>query len=867
VNVNDVNGRSTAYESASAARSAVPTAYRKSGLNITYLLSTGWVIEQFIGDDVDDWAVADNWTTIGPVSVTQNTSTGHTDITVGKTTTPVASVEDINELKQKITPSAFFEVKGTSQQYSNNTIGSGYEPKMGQISKVTITNTGEVYTQVSLYVRYVGDSSNTPLGNLIAISAGDSVERIVTATKDVDYYGLSISSGATDLEVDIVGQYGIEVDIEKTQEDIASLDKHINTLDFNVDDTNARLDGQKQNYVSGGFLTPNGLVVEEQGWNISDYIPFSSGIVNWHFGDIDAVFETYPALCVYDSDHNYLDYYTSHNYTYDRIINISVPNAAYIRVSFADTYKGDRNTIPVTINGVDWKIKEYVASIIKDAHWKSFPLGNLSQADVELPSGNLVYNNAYSPKRVAMNSKTVVPFENTLFRFRYPLDYPYELSVVIYYGGSVGQFANNINIYVWDETVQLPVSAKTLRIAIRARLRYNATGADNWVNLSLSQVEQWLSDGTFVIEYYDKDARDINERNEAIEAKAMAIRRVCDSESVVDNGMNLLPVFAHISDLHGDIVRYKSFLDYCKSFGVDFALNTGDSTLYNHPDNTGFVPYYAGKTSVPLLFCIGNHESRPTGQSTMFLDNMSELVTQQGYLKADDTPADHCYYYKDFDAKMIRVIAINYYEDGVYLGKLGQEQVTWFIDTLASTPQGYGVIVILHSPEDVIVAPSGKSTFMQDSAPYDGFYVGIRAIMEIVDAFIGKTTLQKEYMEYTNTITIDADFTNVDASTEFIAYACGHRHKDCIGYYQHSQYRQLCLCITCGLALFGDSSNPDWANLCDLPRGGEGTVQDAFNLYAIDRANGNIRIARIGANMTTLLTERDVMIMPYKDII
>ena len=93
VNVNDINGRSAAYESASAARSAVPTAYRKSGLNITYLLSTGWVIDQFFGDDVDDWTVADNWKTIGPVSVSQN-STGGYDITVGGSVANVAQQDN-----------------------------------------------------------------------------------------------------------------------------------------------------------------------------------------------------------------------------------------------------------------------------------------------------------------------------------------------------------------------------------------------------------------------------------------------------------------------------------------------------------------------------------------------------------------------------------------------------------------------------------------------------------------------------------------------------------------------------------------------------------------------------------------------------
>ncbi len=86
VNVNDVNGQSTEYETASAGRSAVPTAYRKSGLNITYLLSTGWVIEQFIGDDVSNWGVADNWKTIGPVSSTRNADINANLLNIGGNT-------------------------------------------------------------------------------------------------------------------------------------------------------------------------------------------------------------------------------------------------------------------------------------------------------------------------------------------------------------------------------------------------------------------------------------------------------------------------------------------------------------------------------------------------------------------------------------------------------------------------------------------------------------------------------------------------------------------------------------------------------------------------------------------------------------
>ena len=89
--------------------------------------------------------------------------------------------------------------------------------------------------------------------------------------------------------------------------------------------------------------------------------------------------------------------------------------------------------------------------------------------------------------------------------------------------------------------------------------------------------------------------------------------------------------------------------------------------------------------NTPMLFCIGNHESFPTGQTSLFEDNIQPLATRQGYLITLDTITDKCYYYKDFESKKIRVIAINYYEDGIYDGHLGQDQIDWFCATLQST--------------------------------------------------------------------------------------------------------------------------------------------------------------------------------------
>lgn len=103
LNVNVWNGTTTPYDYPATARAAVPANKRKYGLEITYLLDdVGWVKDQFIGDDLTDWGVADNWQVVGPVSVSQNTETGHDKITIGGVDYETASVEDVSQLQQEV---------------------------------------------------------------------------------------------------------------------------------------------------------------------------------------------------------------------------------------------------------------------------------------------------------------------------------------------------------------------------------------------------------------------------------------------------------------------------------------------------------------------------------------------------------------------------------------------------------------------------------------------------------------------------------------------------------------------------------------------------------------------------------------------
>lgn len=98
-NVNNYNEQSSAYGSSALARAAVPTNVKKLGLVITYKLSDGWYIDQFIGSDISGWGTASNWKVLGPVSVSQNPQTGDIDLSIGSESFSAANSRAANGVK------------------------------------------------------------------------------------------------------------------------------------------------------------------------------------------------------------------------------------------------------------------------------------------------------------------------------------------------------------------------------------------------------------------------------------------------------------------------------------------------------------------------------------------------------------------------------------------------------------------------------------------------------------------------------------------------------------------------------------------------------------------------------------------------
>jgi len=413
-------------------------------------------------------------------------------------------------------------------------------------------------------------------------------------------------------------------------------------------------------------------------------------------------------------------------------------------------------------------------------------------------------------------------------------------------------------------------------------------------NLTIAEMNTFVSSGAVKILYKRRDLP-VEKRNYDNEkfVKAALYRLGWTTEEVQTlQGLNSMPIITHISDLHGDFKRFENFMEYSNIIKASVAVSTGDNVLYNYVNGSKYMKDVLVKhTGVPFASCIGNHECLPKNtynNSDLFNAFVSPYITQGGYLASVGTTPTLPYYYIDNATYKLRLITINQFDNGCYYGeglggRLGQAQITWLCNTLLSTPAGYGVVIAMHSNEAKVNTPQTMSAWNQtvnwdgrdeDTYGYavNGLYVNaIRPIRTIVDAFISKTALSTSYDENTingnngETVTINVDFTNVNEGVEFICYITGHRHKDNVGYVDGATNKQLLFNIVCGNCHYPRYSSLSFAEGCDIPRGDRGATQDAFNVYAIDRKSGAVRVGRVGSDFTYEGVERKFLIAPYKD--
>ena len=421
------------------------------------------------------------------------------------------------------------------------------------------------------------------------------------------------------------------------------------------------------------------------------------------------------------------------------------------------------------------------------------------------------------------------------------------------------------NLY-WLESgdeIELPSGSNYYRVAIAKQ--------DNTADISLNELE---SANLHI--YYDGYKTDFSPYDAAANATMLSVPSGSTSMDY-----RTLPSFIHTSDVHGDYERVKRFAEYAERLGVDMAAVTGDITGYSvHADSNHFEWFHEIINDSPVLWglCVGNHDSHlssgNTSQGTMEDADVYDIFYAPVATKIGNTTGK-LWYVKDIAAKKIRVISLDLYQyGGVWTYTFfTQEQLTWLCSALASTPQDYGVVILMHAQQRSVVMDNDHAAFYQtvrkgqnpehyNAVDNDGDPVG-----DIVNAFIGKTTLSATYTQNSgaDTLTVSADFTTLASGVEFIAYMTGHFHQDTVGYLTRpaGDPKQLVLNVTCGVCVYGGSTYKYLADCSDLSRNPQDASQDAFNVYGIDRTAKCVRIARVGANINQEMSERNFMVIPY----
>lgn len=454
----------------------------------------------------------------------------------------------------------------------------------------------------------------------------------------------------------------------------------------------------------------------------------------------------------------------------------------------------------------------------------------------------------------------------------YKFKMPSNIVAKVLYGSSVRPDTSSVNLFDGD-TFTFPSGANTQKIYFAKYV------SDAVANLEVSEAQDMIASGDILVTCPDLGVVERNADKDNLFATAKRV--VKNDAAVTPSTLNKAPIIAHISDLHGDIQRAYNFFKYCKWKEVDECIVTGDSTMRSL-DGISYVFDAASANDIHTIQVMGNHEAEGITPSAgvMYSTYLANYAEDLGYLKAENTVTDRGYYYHDIPSKSMRIIVLDQYDGGVYGGqgqggRISQGQIDFLLSALSNTPNGYGVIIALHSQEDAITMPTEFAKFISsrpNTYAENGFYVdSSRPIKHIVDAFIGRTTYSGGYTQTyggsTETVTISADFSEVDSSVEFICYLAGHRHRDFIGYLDSTINPQLIILTTSGNAL-AVASNSIFASSAedDLPRFGWGATQDAFNIYSIDRDAKTVRIVRIGSSMNYEFRLRDYLIAPYADV-
>lgn len=390
------------------------------------------------------------------------------------------------------------------------------------------------------------------------------------------------------------------------------------------------------------------------------------------------------------------------------------------------------------------------------------------------------------------------------------------------------------------------------------------------------------------------DALESNKETDIISLYRQPLQQARQVGYMSTHNASILPIrplaFMHISDTHSPKPNSRAIqiLNYLGANGyVKFLMHTGDILKDPAANDATTWTSIVSSANYPVLVSAGNHDvgnwkTAPAQYRTDIQFYNFFVAPQIGTwgLKTDGGGTPHIdgknYYFTDFTEEKIRLIVTYEYEipsvdtqqdAGRGARWISQEQTDWFINSLLTTPAGYGVIVAKHAPDGLIGhdrnpfnSPFKDGENTQQTFQYRDGVVYTAFFADIVQAFMDKSsinyTIQQSAASYQNTLNVVANFANTNSNVEFICYISGHVHADNITHLE-SHPKQLELNINCDNTII-DNQRSETLLI-------EGTsFEDAINVYGIDRNRGLIHVLRIGANYSGNGDRKDMLTISYK---
>ena len=334
------------------------------------------------------------------------------------------------------------------------------------------------------------------------------------------------------------------------------------------------------------------------------------------------------------------------------------------------------------------------------------------------------------------------------------------------------------------------------------------------------------------------------------------------------------------TDFHYDVPRLQNMIDYLNvTEEIDAGVNLGDMQLLKYGDNDG--TWYTNIVSASrkeFYTILGNHD-----MGMWYKDPQTEGTPQEAFNRFIKPTLDKIgisdlstpYYAKTFDDYKTVVIFLNTYDtpDSIDSGAgefivarnnemFSQAQIDWFIATLNEIPEDYHLVVASHSIgfETTVIdsnfSHKNREYILEMLYPYG--YCTI--IPDIINAWKSGSTLSESYAPQTHiglipTLNANCDFTNRGVGN-FACYLVGHQHTDLV--LKCAKYDdQKVVALTTASNLTGHYMDSD------LPRRSGTKSEDALTVFSIDTDARQIRLVRVGSNITCDMDDRTYTKIDY----